>query len=207
MVNYNNGKIYKIVSNNGEEIYIGSTTKKYLCDRMVQHRCGYKRWKEGKMYKIVTSFNLFEKYGVENCRIVLLELVNCDSKDELQAKERFYIESLKCVNKIIPTRTDKEWREANKDKIKELKKQYYENNKDKIKESHKEYREANKENKKEYYKGYYKANKEQIKKAVKEYGLVPFHCDCGSVVCIHTKARHFRSIKHKNFIKEKTIII
>ena len=36
MVNYNNGKIYKIEPLNGEEgdIYIGSTTKEYLSQRM-----------------------------------------------------------------------------------------------------------------------------------------------------------------------------
>ena len=30
MVNYNESKIYKIVSNFGDLIYVGSTTKKYL---------------------------------------------------------------------------------------------------------------------------------------------------------------------------------
>ena len=31
---YNNGKIYKIESNLGNKIYIGSTTKDYLSQRM-----------------------------------------------------------------------------------------------------------------------------------------------------------------------------
>jgi hypothetical protein len=44
MPNYKQGKIYKIVAIDGpdDEIYIGSTTKKYLSERMSPHRNGYK---------------------------------------------------------------------------------------------------------------------------------------------------------------------
>lgn len=38
MVNYKDGKIYKIVSSQTAKIYIGSTTKKYLSQRMDDHR-------------------------------------------------------------------------------------------------------------------------------------------------------------------------
>ena len=41
MVNYNNGKIYKIepiVDHDEGDIYIGSTTKQYLSMRMDKHR-------------------------------------------------------------------------------------------------------------------------------------------------------------------------
>ena len=58
-------------------------------------------------------------YGVQNCNIALLELFPCESKDELVSKEAYYIRKLDCVNKVIPDRTMNEWREDNKDKIKE----------------------------------------------------------------------------------------
>ena len=63
-INYKNGKIYKIEPVNGEEgeIYIGSTTKEYLSQRMTAHRGDYGKWKNGKHGKIM-SFDLFEKYG------------------------------------------------------------------------------------------------------------------------------------------------
>ena len=82
----------------------------------------------------------------------------------------------------------KEYRESNKDKIKEYSKEYYESNKDKIKEYYKEYnkkyyesnkdkikeyRESNKdkikEYNKEYSKEYYESNKDKIKEYSKEY--------------------------------------
>ena len=42
------GKIYKIVSNQTDDIYIGSTCQKLLSTRLGKHRDDYKRWVEGK---------------------------------------------------------------------------------------------------------------------------------------------------------------
>ena len=57
--------------------------------------------------------------GVENCKIHLILLYPCNSKDELLAKEAEYIRTLNCVNKVIPNRTkqeyDKEYRIKMKD--------------------------------------------------------------------------------------------
>ena len=68
MVNYSNTKIYKIWSHQGEMIYVGSTTKEYLSQRMDTHRGNYTKWKkEGKGY--VSSFKIFDEYGIENCSL------------------------------------------------------------------------------------------------------------------------------------------
>jgi hypothetical protein len=185
MVNYSNGKIYKIEPLNGEEgdIYVGSTTKKLLSQRMTKHRSDYICWKNDKGTK-TTSFDLFDKYGIDNCKIILLELVNAQSKDELISHEAFFIRSLNCVNRNIPDRTKKEYyedtKEKNKNKIKEKKKEYYEDNKDKIKEN-------------------YENNKEKIK----EYRKLEYRCDCGSLCKLRSKAEHFRSKKHLKFISIK----
>ena len=40
------------------------------------------------------SFTLFDKYGVENCKIVLLEKVNVSTKEELLAIEGNYMKIL-----------------------------------------------------------------------------------------------------------------
>jgi len=100
MPNYQLGKIYKISSRNGEdEHYIGSTTKPTLAQRMNDHKQQYKRWKLGKG-KYVSSFSLFDKYGVDNCKIILLESYACNSKDELRAREDDWIKETNHVNKI-----------------------------------------------------------------------------------------------------------
>ena len=134
MVNYSNGKIYKIepiVEHEEGDIYIGSTTKLYLSQRMDSHRSCYKQWKNG-VQRYTSSHLLFEKYGIENCNIFLIESVNANSKDELHAREKHYIKSLKCVNKVIPSRTNKEYRNDNKEEIKIRDKKYREANLDKI---------------------------------------------------------------------------
>ena len=152
MVNYGNSKIYKIepiVEHEEGEIYVGSTTKQYLSQRMVKHRNCYKLWKDGKAGK-VTVYDIFDKYGIDNCKIYLLESVIAISKDELLAREGYYIKTLKCINRKIEGRTPKEYRKDNIDKINERNKQYRKDNIDKLTELNKHYRENNKENIKNY---------------------------------------------------------
>jgi hypothetical protein len=123
MVNYNNSKIYKIVSPQTDKIYVGSTTKDKLCQRMAQHRAIYKRYLNDKERDYITSFEIL-KY--EDAIIILIEAFPCNTKDELHARERYWIENTaNCVNKFIPTRNKKEYnkyyREKNTEQIKKLK--------------------------------------------------------------------------------------
>jgi hypothetical protein len=136
MVNYNSGKVYKIqpiMEHDENDIYIRSTTKQYLSQRMENHRSKYKLWKKGKGTKYM-CYELFNKYGIENCQILLIENVHANSEDELVSREGYYIRNMKCINKNIPDRTKKEYYINNKEIIKEYKHKYYINNKEIIKE-------------------------------------------------------------------------
>ena len=129
MVNYSKGKIYKIepICDHDEgDIYIGSTTKQYLSQRMEYHRRDYKKYKKGDLKRIMTSFKLFDKYGLDNCDIVLLEFVNATCKEDLHKKEAHYIKSMRCVNKIVPLRTKTEYNAEHKEESKK----YYQDNKE-----------------------------------------------------------------------------
>ena len=172
---YSQGKIYKIeptVEHDEGDIYIGSTTKKYLSQRMTAHRKDYTRWKDGKK-GFASSFNLFDKYGIENCNILLLENVNASNYDELVSRESFYVKTLTCVNINIPFKTEeehkqvilkqaKEYNEKNKERISIRNKKYHEINKERISIKKKEYRDINKEAMKVYNNDYYQNNKEKI---------------------------------------------
>lgn len=85
MVDYTKTKIYKIMSNSGEKVYIDATAKNYLSQRLQQHKNDFKKFKEGKM-KFQMVFELFDRYGVENCKIILIESFPCISKDEKTAR-------------------------------------------------------------------------------------------------------------------------
>ena len=107
MPDYSNGKIYKIVCNITGEQYIGGTIQK-LSHRLTQHVRHKNTDKKYKSKDIILRGDY---------QIILIENYPCTNKEELERKEREHIESNICVNKIIPTRTDKEWREEHKEEI------------------------------------------------------------------------------------------
>ncbi len=109
---YVNGKIYKLVDNTTGDIYIGSTIKE-LKERLRVHKAKYQLYLQGKYHKYY-SFKIFEN---NDFKIELLEDYPCNSKKELELKEREYIENNICVNHNIPTRKIKEYYEENRDKI------------------------------------------------------------------------------------------
>ena len=129
MKNYSNGKIYKIepiCEHDEGDIYIGSTTRYYLQKRMECHIRDYNEHKD----HMITSFKLFDKYGIDNCHIVLLENVEAETKEDLLKREAHYIKTLKCVNKKVPLRTKQEYNESHREEAK----LYYEKNKAKLSE-------------------------------------------------------------------------
>ena len=217
MVNYQEGKIYKIINDSMPNmVYYGSTCNTFA-KRMGQH----------KALRDCSSRVLFE-YG--NPQMILIEKYPCNDKMELNARERYYIENNECVNKVVPGRTDKEYREDNKEKIILKAKEYYEANKEQISLKNKEYRDSHKEEAKVYQKEYYEDNKEKLSIKKKEYHEAnkvkisikkkehyeankekillqkkqKITCECGSSFSISVKARHYRSKKHQNFISSSS---
>lgn len=94
MVNYANGKIYKIISpSHPELVYVGSTCQKYLCQRLGTHKAMNKRPSKKASSSQLTCY--------DDCKIVLLEKYPCNSKEELLSRENHYIELIDCVNKRL----------------------------------------------------------------------------------------------------------
>ena len=215
---YNKGKIYKLVSNQTDKIYVGSTCKDRLCQRLAQHKKCYNHWLKDNNNGYTASYELFKLGDVE---IILLESINCNTKDELLKKEREYIEKHKeiLVNKrfkpIITKEEEKErnkkYYEDNNEKIKEVHKQYYEKNKEILNKQYKQYREEHKEERKQYDKEYRNKNKEKLQKQDKEYyennkekinemNKKICNCECGMKYTFSNKARHEKSLKHQKYI-------
>ena len=191
MNKYHNGKIYKVVDIGYNKCYIGSTTEN-LSMRMVRHRSDYKRYKDGKMNKIM-SFDLFDEYGIES-KIELIENVKCETKEELLKKEGEYIRQTDCMNKLLVGRTKKE---------------YYEDNREEVLNQHKKYRDEHKMEKQETDRIYREKNSEKIKEKQKEV----IQCLCGATYTRRNKARHEKTKRHIayfnsiSYIKEKYNII
>lgn len=175
-VDCRNGKIYKIISNNPDikEVYYGSTIQT-LCGRMRGHRSTYKRWLAGKSGGGAVC-DLFEKYGVEQFHIELVELFPCEVEAQLYTKENEYIRGNECVNKHSAISTPAE--------LKQWQKKYDQEHKDhrnKWEQDHKEHLLA-------YRKKYQQEHKEEFSQIIT--------CECGCEITKGCLPRHLKSKKH-----------
>lgn len=194
------GRIYKIIAINGHESYVGSTFNT-IRDRFRKHQITYKRWKEGK-YGNCSVFQLFEKYGPENCRSILIKEYEVEDRAHLEVYETLWIKKLKSINtrepcgRILKVMSKKKYRQNNSDKIKEQRKAYIAKNKELVRACQKSYNNRHEEKFKEYRKQYYSENCERIKERT--------HCECGAEIRRTELPRHRRTMKHSlNLMKQK----
>jgi len=182
MPDYKKGQIYKIVNNENTNVYYGSTVEP-LYKRMYKHR---------NKHNTCMSKNI----GVDlyQCKIILVENYPCNSKYELESRERYFIENFECVNKRIPTRTEKEYRQDNKKLLAQKTQKWYEKNKNKKKIYDKKYREKNKDKTKKYKKEYYEKNKDKDK----------VECVCGCIVSKSNLSQHKKTKKHCKLIESSS---
>jgi hypothetical protein len=176
MPDYQNGKIYKIVNYENDNVYIGSTCEPTLARRLAKHVADYKRYLSGKK-NYITSFKVIE---TGNYDIQLIEAYPCKNKMELHAREGHWIKQMDCINKIVAGRKHKESYKA-----------YYEVNKEKIAKAHKTYREQNKVMIANANKAYREQNKEKL--------CAKRQCICGAIYSHTNKARHVKSNKHQSY--------
>ena len=79
-------------------------------------------------FQCLISLNIFDEFGIENCKIELMENYPCNCKEELLRREGHYIKNTDCVNKVIPHRTAEE--------RKEVAREYYYKHRDKTLKKH-----------------------------------------------------------------------
>ncbi len=108
-IDYSKAVIYFVKCSETNKIYIGSTTRR-LCYRIGHHR---------------SKHNTTSTKDFINPTIHLLEKYPCENREQLLKKERFFVESLPCVNKNIPGRTAAEWQSSNKGMVQDYRKKRY----------------------------------------------------------------------------------
>jgi hypothetical protein len=119
---FQEGKIYKIICDDFDKIYIGSTVQK-LSQRLASH----------KAKQCCYSKELFE---YPNVRIELIEQYPCNSKDELTKREQYYINENRdiCINNKNAYISKEDAKERDRLHLIE----YYRLNRDVIREQQKE---------------------------------------------------------------------
>ena len=155
------GKIYKLICNQCEKFYIGSTIST-LPRRFFYHKKDVKK-RNSVVYQHI------REHGIENVKMVLIEDVICSSKDALRSIEDKFIRELKpelnMYNAVLNIEKCKERRiqYEKTEKCKEIKKKYRQT--EKCKEIQKKYEKT--EKRKDYKKKY--ENTEKCKEQRKIY--------------------------------------
>ena len=101
MPDYSKGKIYKILNNIDDEIYVGSTIKT-LSQRMASHRSLANFNPYNKLYKHMIDI------GIDKFYIELVENYPCNNNDELRGKEGHVIRQCGTLNSRIECRKRRE---------------------------------------------------------------------------------------------------
>jgi hypothetical protein len=111
-----------------------------------------------------------ENGGWGNFDMVLVEDCPCENKEQLHRRERYWIEALKPeLNSRLPTRTNKEWYEDNREKVASKSKVYYQENKEVIQKRNKGWFKNHPGAAAEYTRAYRERNYDEVKEREKEW--------------------------------------
>ena len=100
MPDYSEGKVYKILNTETDDVYVGSTTG-MLCRRLSKRKAAM-RYRTNSKMKLL---ELMKEHGEDNFYIGLLENYPCGTKEELNARERYWGRQLGTLNHIVRGRT------------------------------------------------------------------------------------------------------
>lgn len=178
-IDYSKAVIYKLVSKDLEtkECYVGSTTS--FSKRKHKHKSNCRNEKT-KYHDLYVYQFIRDHGGWESWDMVLVENYPCETKLELESRERYWIEKLNAkLNQIVPVRNKKDQAESSK--------KWYAGHKDEKRLKNEEYR---------------KKNKEILNEKRKQLT----RCVCG---VLHTHGHdhvHKKSRRHQKFISRYEIV-
>ena len=185
------GVIYKIIVNcSSDKIYIGST-KDYK-NRWYSHKSNYKIWKN-RNQGYCSSFELFDKYGVDNCEMIKIKQYEVVDEHHLHALEQLWINKFKKknINKLSAFVIDPV--------LKKIREEYM-----------KKWYDANKQQKAEYDKKYNEKNKVRKTEQNKKWSEEIITCDiCNLTMRRSSKSKHLKTKKHQTMMrisKSSTIV-
>ena len=199
----NIGFIYKLEHKTRTDtpVYIGSTTQT-LENRFAHHGYSCNNPKHAKhnfyVYQFIRDYD-----GMEKWKITKLNECIFNEKKELHSLERIFMEKyekegFKLLNKYVPTRTRKEWRADNKDKVSNVLVQSRLRNREKANEYRRLHYHKNKERIIKQNKEYYQKNKDKVDKQ----RCQKWRCLCGCEIQMKQRKTHLKSKIHTDNLKK-----
>lgn len=206
------GRVYKIVCGQSNECYVGSTFDE-LKYRFQTHKTKYRQHTSK-----CSVVELFDKYGIDNCKMLLIKQYEVIDRRHLEVYETLWIKKLNSINKVEPCggllekQYQKQYRKKNEKVLKEYGKQWYRENREKIKQSYDEKIETIAEKSKERYeqkkevileqqRQYRERNKQKVKQRKEDYRSVRVNCECGSEVSKNHISKHKQTQKHQKYLE------
>jgi hypothetical protein len=168
-IDYSNVSFYKLCCNDPSitDIYVGHTTNFTKRKNLHKDRCNNKNNTGYNTY--VYNF-IRDNGGFENWSMIELCNKPCENKRDAERIERQYIEDLSAsLNKRIPTKTKKEYREEHREEAHEYHKIYYKENRETLKTYHTDYHNKNREEIIQQKRIYNKEHKDEMYKKNKQY--------------------------------------
>ena len=157
MVDYSKGKIYKVLNDLDDDVYIGST-----CQSLNMRMVGHRKARTGKQYKNYKLYRKMNEIGVAHFYIELIKETPCENKEQLRAIEGEYIRKYGTLNGQIAGRSRKEWQDEHQERKSELNSINYQKHREKVLKRQQEYRENHPEEYKAQKKKSYQNRKEKI---------------------------------------------
>jgi len=170
-MDYKNGKIYRVVCSETDRQYIGST-----CSTLVKRLYNHK-------HKNKNGNGCMTKDFIEP-KIFLIEDYPCERKEQLLMRERFYMESMECVNMIRPIVTKEEKLQDHKNYNKKNKEIINQKGRDEYQKNIEKELIRSKKNREKFY----------------EKRTQKFECDCGGTYSYTGKSRHIKTKKHQAYL-------
>jgi group I intron endonuclease len=185
------GRVYKIVNDIDDEIYVGSTINT-LAHRYSKHLEKINIYPDRSLYKKMIEL------GLDHFKIELIENYLYDNDNPLVKREQHYITELK------PTLNMYNANGRNRDKKNERNRESYQRNKEARLAKVHEYASTHKEEIKERNKAYREKNADIIKQKKSEQHICEI---CGSHYTNHHKARHYKTVQHIKALNNQEVAV
>jgi len=191
------GIVYKISCVDDEkypECYIGSTILT-LKRRFQAHKDEYKKWKLG-LVKKTCSYDLFEKFGIENCKITPIQTYKIIDTRHLNAYEQLWINKIKPNNKQASFRITPISRKN--DRLIQLQK-----NPKFDSDNYKKQLKKNPNFNRERVQKFKQKKPNYFREHNKKYSQIVIICECGVQIKKCKKSRHVKTEKHQTLMKKQ----
>jgi hypothetical protein len=120
MPNYQEGKIYKIVNDVNDQVYIGSTTQALI----KRFRCHCSNAKNS-IFATSYFYDKMREIGIQHFRIELIKLYPCASKEKLETEEFRVSQEMDSVRNGYNSKNGRDWCSWDKNSVDAVRKRHH----------------------------------------------------------------------------------